>query len=200
MEINLNCFDKNKVVSNKTNDNDIWYNIKSLNSLFSITKEGKIKNNKTNKILTPSLRKNGYVEVNIRINGIKKVFEVHRLLAETFVVNENPDLYTEVDHINRIKSDNRIENLRWVNRSINMKNVNLGNIKVYKTDLDYNIIKVYNSLSECVQNEKISFPTLYNLLNKNCRGKRVFSSLSKKDNIYGNYRFIREKDYLVKPF
>ena len=200
MEINLNIFNKNKVISNKANNNDVWYNIKSLNNLFSITKEGKIKNNKTNNILTPSLRKNGYVEVNIRINGIKKVFEVHRLLAETFVVNENPDLYTEVDHINRIKSDNRIENLRWVNRSINMKNADLGNIKVYKTDLDYNIIKIYNSLSECVQNEKISFPTLYNLLNKNCRGKGVFSSLSKKDNIYGNYRFIREKDYSVKLF
>ena len=38
---------------------------------------------------------------------------LHRLIAEAFI--PNPDNLSEIDHINREKDDNRIENLRWVN-------------------------------------------------------------------------------------
>ena len=44
----------------------------------------------------------------------------HRILATQFI--PNPDNLSEVDHINRIRTDNRIENLRWVNNSENQKN------------------------------------------------------------------------------
>ena len=44
----------------------------------------------------------------------------HDILAMQFI--PNPNNYNEVDHINRIRTDNRIENLRWVSRSSNMKN------------------------------------------------------------------------------
>lgn len=55
--------------------------------------------------------------------GIKfkgKHYLVHRLIAETFILN--PENKPEVDHINRNRGDNRIENLRWVTSSENKRN------------------------------------------------------------------------------
>jgi len=193
MQVNFNT-NKIPFILNKSNDIE-FYNIKSLDNKFSINKSGQLKNNKTNNIISVSIGKTGYLRAMIRLNGKQKNVDIHRLMAEVFVKNPNPNIYKEIDHINRIKTDNRIENLRWCNRSINMKNADLGNIKVYKTDLNYNIIKIYNSINECGKTEKISIPTLYNLLNNNCRGKQVFSNNVIKDNIYNNYRYMYEESY-----
>ena len=47
-------------------------------------------------------------------------YYTHRLIAETLI--ENPKNFSEVDHINRDKLCNCANNLRWVDRSTNMKN------------------------------------------------------------------------------
>lgn len=60
--------------------------------------------------------KTGYLRV--RISG--KQYLVHRLVAETFV--RNPKNKPEVDHLNRNRTDNRAENLRWTSHSQNMRN------------------------------------------------------------------------------
>lgn len=61
-------------------------------------------------------RKNGYYRV--RVAGV--MCAVHRLVAEAFI--ENPNNYPEVDHINRLKTDNTERNLRWATHSMNMQN------------------------------------------------------------------------------
>jgi hypothetical protein len=74
--------------------------------------------NKTNKYhYTFGFRKNnGYRQVQIA----KKQYFVHRLIAEAFL-NAIPEK-TLVDHINRVRDDNRVENLRWVTSKENNDN------------------------------------------------------------------------------
>ncbi len=48
-----------------------------------------------------------------------KKYRVHRLVLNTFNYNENSNSYI-VDHINGKKTDNRLENLRWLT---NMENI-----------------------------------------------------------------------------
>ena len=76
---------------------------------------------------------NGYCVV--RIEGKNR--KVHRLIAETFL--DPVDGKPLIDHINRIKTDNRLENLRYVNNSENTRNSSIydtENLKygVHKSD------------------------------------------------------------------
>ena len=60
----------------------------------------------------------GYLQVNVPIRNTTTL--VHRLVAEAFI--DNPQGYTEIDHLNRNKLDNSVANLRWVTHSENMRN------------------------------------------------------------------------------
>lgn len=49
-------------------------------------------------------------------------YSVHRLVAEAFIYNPDPENKRFVDHINRDRLDNRVENLRWVSAEENARN------------------------------------------------------------------------------
>mgnify|MGYP002776292508 CR=1 FL=1 len=63
----------------------------------------------------------GYARVNIRFEGNHKQFHAHRI-AWLLFYKEWPPLGLVVDHINRVKHDNRIENLRVVDFKTNSRN------------------------------------------------------------------------------
>lgn len=79
---------------------------------------GKMKKNKE-KILTPYIC-NGYYAYNLRKEGRTVKAYLHRLIAEAFI--PNPENYPQIDHINTVRTDCRIENLKWCTSKQNQNN------------------------------------------------------------------------------
>ena len=67
--------------------------------------------------LKPTKDKKGYVRVCIGRRNI----EIHLLVAQRYL-GPKPGPGYQVDHINRVRDDNRVENLRWVTRAENCQN------------------------------------------------------------------------------
>lgn len=99
----------------KNDMEEIWKTVKGYNGYYQVSNTGKVRN--PNKVLTPNVGvKNGYVYVTLR----KDKRLLHRIVAETFI--PNPFNKPEVDHINGIRTDNNVCNLRWVTRTENNNN------------------------------------------------------------------------------
>ena len=101
---------------------ETWKDIKGYEGLYQISNNGNVKSLgrwidrkckgkmwKEEKIMKPSVNKKGYLLIGLCKNGVKKMCQVHRLVYEAFY-GEIPD-GMQVNHINEIKSDNRLENL-----------------------------------------------------------------------------------------
>ena len=85
---------------------------------YDISRDGTVTNMKSGKIIKPHANAtNGYLQV--ALGSATAQYFVHRLVAEAFI--PNPNGYTEVNHKNEDKLDNRVENLEWCTRGYNMR-------------------------------------------------------------------------------
>lgn len=105
---------------------EIWKPIKGYEGKYYISNKGNVlaknyERSGKSKLLKPTLTTTGYLKVELWVGSKRKIYRLHRLIAEAFI--PNPQNKQFIDHINTIKTDNRIENLRWVTRSENMNNI-----------------------------------------------------------------------------
>jgi hypothetical protein len=87
---------------------------------YSVSNFGRVRNNKKGTFLKGSKDGDGYLIVHLSKNGKPKWFKIHRLVGIAFI--ENVNNYETIDHQNINKLDNRVENLRWANRSQQVAN------------------------------------------------------------------------------
>ncbi|EGJ5878848.1 endodeoxyribonuclease [Salmonella enterica] len=78
--------------------------------------------------LKPVNHSDGYLYVNLRDKGTLKKHYIHRVVAAAFI--DNPNSLPQVNHINGIKSDNRVDNLEWVTPSQNMLHAHESGLQV----------------------------------------------------------------------
>ena len=88
---------------------------------YSVTDDGRVLsharidargNNRKEKWLQPVPDSDGYPRVHLCVNGIKRKWQIHRLVALAFIANN--DNKPTVNHINGNKADNSINNLEWM--------------------------------------------------------------------------------------
>ena len=126
-----------------------------------------------NLYLKPHTR--GYLQVELAFCEKKKMFLVHRLVAEAFVPNEKN--LPQVNHKDEDKTNNRADNLEWCDRSYNAK---------YSMDLHPERAKIRNydrtGKHKCRNNKKVNQFTLNGELIKTWSNSReIFTTTGMSD-------------------
>lgn len=129
---------------------------------YYITRDGKVitKNYRYSgspAYLKPASQKSGYLYVVLCKDGIKYHHRVHRLVAESFLINSLG--LSDVNHIDEDKKNNNINNLEWVSHKVNMNHGSIQDIraekrskKVAQIDNNGGIIRIFKSTREAERN------------------------------------------------
>ena len=103
-------------------EKEIWKDIAGYEGLYQVSNMGRVKSlnykgTGKERILKGSKASNGYLQVLLYKDGKRKWYRIHRLVATAFC--ENPMGYTDVNHIDQDKTNNKVENLEFCSRSYN---------------------------------------------------------------------------------
>ena len=161
---------------------------------YSVSDNGRVKNNISGKIISQRQATNGYMRVNVR-TGIEKyekpiTLSVHRLVAEYFLPKIDGKEY--VNHIDCDKTNNNVANLEWCTAKEN--SIHAYNSKpLYRDKCNSNIIKAqeccrkrilaykdglligeYESIKQASKDLNISIKTIYNSLHNKHNNKNGY--------------------------
>ncbi len=157
---------------------EIWKDIVGYEGLYQISNLGRCYSVRKNLILKSFDNGHGYLFYSLHKGKKMQQFYVHRLISLHFILNQDNKKF--VNHINGIKSDNRMENLEWCTGSENLlhsyKTLKLirkdigshlknNYKKVILSDNDGNIINRFESLREASVMLNINYTNLSQYIN-----------------------------------
>lgn len=120
-----------------------WKDIKGFENEYQVSDYGRVRRKKGivnsglkhshyrtvyQTILKPHKKRNGYLTVDLSKNGKTTTVSIHRLVAIAFLPNDDVANKKCIDHINCIKTDNRISNLEWVSSYENSQRAKKNNL------------------------------------------------------------------------
>lgn len=134
---------------------------------YAIAKDGEVWSLRFNKKLKPSNNRRGYMSVVLVADKKYHNKAIHRLYAEAYI--PNPNKYPCVNHINGIKTDNRLENLEWCTPHENTEHYHktlrngkpMYNQKACLQIIDGEVIAEYKSLNEASRRTGVSVSNIY---------------------------------------
>ena len=88
-----------------------FYQVSNKGNVYSVARIDSMGRKHGGRTLKPRYHKDGYLQVILCKNGIRKNKLIHRLVLEAFV--ENPNNLPEVNHLDEIKDNNELSNLEW---------------------------------------------------------------------------------------
>ena len=117
--------------------------------LYSVSTQGRVMHNVTQRIMHPSKKPNGYMQINLlTCDGRRKKEYVHRLVALAFI--RNPSRLPVVNHIDGVRDNNQVANLEWVTQKENVrKSAWPKKVSVFRTTSEF--IGCFNSIEEACQ-------------------------------------------------
>jgi len=161
---------------------DIFKQCLSPYSRYEVNKNGIIRNLITKQIKKSRSNNQGYLTISLVNdlvkNGIYKidVVRVHKIVVLNFIGQAQNNKHT-IDHINGVKTDNTLNNLRWATPSEQAKNrtqakttKKLGNseLTILQYDINNNFIKEFKNALEIKQELGIN----KHRISANCLGKQ----------------------------
>lgn len=94
--------------------------ISGYEGIYAITENGEVWSYKRRKFLKPRNCSSGYLFITLCKDGEQKHRMVHRLVAEAFLPNPDPENLIQVNHKDEVKTHNYVSNLEWCDRKYNM--------------------------------------------------------------------------------